>query len=84
MEPEILFLAYLAESRERVERALNGRPGCCVEEEGCLAAVFAFLYAAFEFRRDHAAAVVDGDGDDVLGAEAEEVGGFFDGVVAVG
>lgn len=63
---------------------MDGGACCGVDEEGGFAAGLGFGDEALEFRGDHAAIIVDRDGDDVFRAEAEEVGGLFDGVVAVG
>lgn len=79
-----MIAADCAEGAERVERAVDSGAGCGVEEEGCFAALFTLFNASFEFRGYHAACGVDGDGDYVLAPEAEQVGCFFDGVVAVG
>ena len=63
---------------------MDGGACCGVDEEGGFAAGLGFSDEALEFGGDHAAMVVDGDGDDIFGAETEDIGGFFDRVVAMG
>jgi hypothetical protein len=84
VKPHVVRLAYFGQRGEGIERALYGGSGCGVEEEGCLAPVFAFLDEAFEFRGDDLSGWVDGYADDGRGSKAVEVGGFFDRVVPVG
>ena len=84
VEPEVVCFADCRERGEGVKGSLDGRAGCGVEEQGCFAPSLGLVDAAFELSGDHAAAVVDRDGDDVSGAQAKEVCGFLDRVVAVG
>lgn len=77
-------LADCREGSEGVEGAVDSGAGCGVEEKGRFASCFGFLDQALEFRGDHAAVSIDRDGNDILGAEAKEIGGFLDGVMAMG
>lgn len=84
VQPQIVSLADRAEFRERIVRAVHGGAGCCVDEEWRFAPFLTLFDEPLQFVGAHASGVVDGYADDVFAAEAEEVGGFFDGVVAVG
>ena len=84
VQPDVVGAADGRERGEGVEGAVHGGAGCGVEEEGRFTFGFGGEHEGLEFRGDDAPAGVDGDGDHARCAEAVEIGGFFDAVVAVG